>query len=154
MASTPRTGALDWLAAAQGSAHLGSGLLLLPAGQRWDVLLAPGRLGHHALAVLIRLARPGPVYADFGDEHLGFLVPVGTAGRWVGTGLRGAGAGTWVVLPHPARRGSSGVRWLVPPDGSGALTDPVVFELALHEAAAELYRTEQWPSTPRPSDDL
>ncbi|WP_231591095.1 hypothetical protein [Saccharothrix sp. ST-888] len=87
-------------------------------------------------------ARPGPVYADFGDEHVGFLVPVGTAARWVGTGLRGAGAGTWVALPHPDRPGSSGVRWLVPPDGSGALTEPVLFEPALHEAAAELFRTE------------
>ncbi|MFB7665613.1 hypothetical protein ACFC1R_16930 [Kitasatospora sp. NPDC056138] len=46
-----------------------------------------------------------------------------------------------MVLPHPDRLGSSGVRRLVPPDGSGALTEPVLFELALHEAAAELYRT-------------
>jgi hypothetical protein len=35
-----------------------------------------------------------------------------------------------------------GVRWLVPPDGSGALVDPVLLELAMHEAAALLARDE------------
>jgi hypothetical protein len=29
------------------------------------------------------------------------------------------------------------VRWLVPPDGTGHLTDPRLLELAMHEAAAE-----------------
>jgi hypothetical protein len=29
------------------------------------------------------------------------------------------------------------VRWLIPPDGTGLLTDPVVLELAMHEAAAQ-----------------
>ncbi|MEV7024060.1 hypothetical protein [Kitasatospora sp. NPDC093558] len=114
----------------------GLGLMLLPAGRRWDVLSVPGRLGHPALDILDG-GSCGPALADFGDEHVSFLVPVGTAARWVGTGVRCAGEGTWIVVPHP-ERSSRGVRWLVPPDGSGRLNDPVLLELALHEAAAGL----------------
>ncbi|MBD0671697.1 bifunctional DNA primase/polymerase [Streptomyces sp. CBMA156] len=114
----------------------GLGLMLLPAGRRWDVLSVPGRLGRPALEVLDPRTR-GPVLTDFGGEHVNFLVPVGTASRWIGTGVRSAGEGTWIVVPHP-ERSSRGVRWLVPPDGSGRLTDPMLLELALHEAAARL----------------
>lgn len=44
-------------------------------------------------------------------------------------------------VPYPGRS-SGGVRWLIPPDGSGTLTDPSVLELAMHEAAARLAREE------------
>ncbi|MEU9477343.1 hypothetical protein [Streptomyces sp. NPDC048191] len=112
------------------------GVALLPAGSAWDVLSLPGDLGHPTLGVLTRLLdRPGPVLADFGDDRVGFFVPPGTAARWVGTGIRAAGPGTWIVVPHPGRPTRS-VRWLVPPDGSGTLTDPALLELAMHEAAA------------------
>lgn len=99
------------------------GIALLPAGRRWDVLILPGELGYPTLDVLTRLIdRPGPVLADFGEARMGFFVPPGTVARWVGTGIRGAGRGTWIVVPHPARPAGK-VRWLVPPDGSGTLTD-------------------------------
>ncbi|MFJ4780454.1 hypothetical protein [Streptomyces sp. NPDC088762] len=112
------------------------GVTLLPAGRRWDVLVLPGELGRATLDVLkLLLDRPGPVLADFGDARLGFFVPAGTASRWVGTGVRGAGRGAWIVVPYPGR-GTGGVRWLVLPDGQGTLTDPAVLELAMHEAAA------------------
>ncbi|MCK1813485.1 hypothetical protein N0X72_22810 [Streptomyces carpaticus] len=112
------------------------GVALLPAGRMWDVLILDGTLGHPTLQVLTRLLeRPGPVLADHGDARIGFFVPPGTTGRWIGTGVRGAGSGSWVAVPHPGRTGH-GVRWLVPPDGSGALTDPGLLELAMHEAAA------------------
>ncbi|MFE7194066.1 bifunctional DNA primase/polymerase [Kitasatospora sp. NPDC057541] len=135
---------LDWLtqAAPDPAAfreqweRTGLGLVLLPAGRRWDVLSVPARLGRPAVD-LLGAGACGPVLADFGDEHIGFLVPAGTAARWIGTGVRCAGEGTWVVVPHPDRRGG-GVRWLVPPDGTGRLSDPVLLELALHEAAAAL----------------
>ncbi|MFB6889411.1 hypothetical protein ACFCX4_08875 [Kitasatospora sp. NPDC056327] len=138
------TTGLDWLAQAAPDPDTfreqwersGHGLVLLPAGRHWDVLSVPGRLGRPA-ADLLGTAGCGPVLADFGDEHIGFLVPAGTAARWIGTGVRCAGEGTWIVVPHPGRR-SRGVRWLVPPDGSGRLNDPVALELALHEAAAGL----------------
>lgn len=113
------------------------GIALLPAGRAWDVLIVPGRLGYPTLDVLTRvLDRPGPVLADFGGARTGFFVPPGTAARWLGTGIRTAGYGTWIVVPHPGRVATGGIRWLVPPDGSGTLTDPALLELALHEAAA------------------
>jgi hypothetical protein len=114
------------------------GIALLPAGRAWDVLILPSELGYPTLDVLTRiLDRLGPVLADFGDARMGFLVPPGTAARWLGTGIRTVGAGTWIVVPYPGRS-TRGVRWLVPPDGSGMLTDPALLELAMHEAAAGL----------------
>lgn len=67
---------------------------------------------------------------------MGFFVPPGTAQRWLGTGVRAAGEGTWIVVPYPGRT-AGGVRWLIPPDGSGTLTDPSLLELAMHEVAAD-----------------
>ncbi|MFJ9208071.1 hypothetical protein [Streptomyces sp. NPDC102264] len=114
------------------------GVALLPAGRRWDVLILPGELGYPTLDVLTRLVdRPGPVLADFGDARMGFFVPPGTVARWLGTGVRGAGSGTWIVVPYPGRT-SGGMRWLIPPDGSGTLTDASLLELAMHEAAANI----------------
>ncbi|MFF3616458.1 hypothetical protein [Streptomyces sp. NPDC002580] len=118
------------------------GIALLPAGRAWDVLILPARLGYPTLDVLTRVIdQPGPVLVDFGDARMGFLVPPGTAARWLGTGVRTAGHGTWIVVPYPGRS-TGGVRWLVPPDGSGTLTDPALLELAMHEAAAGLARNE------------
>ncbi|WP_235787115.1 hypothetical protein [Streptomyces mutabilis] len=78
------------------------GVAPLPAGKAWDVLVLPSRLGSTTLGVLSRiLDRPGPVLVDFGDARTGFLVPAGTAARWTGTGVRTAGLGTWIVVPHP-----------------------------------------------------
>jgi hypothetical protein len=76
----------------------------------------------------------GPVLADRADDRLGFLVPPGTADHWTATGVRAAGTGTCIALPHPDG-GTRTLRWLVPPDGSGRLVDPVRLELALHAAA-------------------
>lgn len=114
------------------------GVALLPAGKAWDVLILPGELGYPTLDVLTRfLDQPGPVLVDFGDSRMGFFVAPGTAARWLGTGIRTAGAGDLIVVPYPGRS-TRGVRWLVPPDGSGTLTDPALLELAMHEAAAGL----------------
>ena len=112
------------------------GVALLPAGRRWDVLILPGELGHPTLDVLTGLIdRPGPVLTGFGEERMGFFVPPGTAARWFGTGVRGVGRGTWIVVPRPGRA-LGATRWLIPPDGSGTLTDAALLELAMHEAAA------------------
>ncbi|WP_314219091.1 bifunctional DNA primase/polymerase [Streptomyces zaehneri] len=114
------------------------GVALLPAGKAWDVLILPGELGCPTLDVLTRiLHRPGPVLVDLGDNRMGFFVAPGTAACWLGTGIRTAGAGTRIVVPYPGRS-ARGVRWLVPPDGSGTLTDTALLELAMHEAAAVL----------------
>lgn len=144
MERTGPTAAVEWLADAAPDPEAcrrewhrsGRGVALLPAGRRWDVLLVPARLGRPAQRLLARHGG-GPVLVDPGDDSVGFFVPVGTAARWVGTGVRGAGEGTWIVVPHPARR-ARGLHWLVAPDGSGRLNDPVLLESALHEAAADL----------------
>ncbi|MEV6571456.1 hypothetical protein [Streptomyces sp. NPDC051577] len=118
------------------------GVALLPAGRSWDVLILPGALGQATLDVLTLLIdRPGPVLADLGESRLGFFVPAGTASRWLGTGVRGVGHGTWIVVPYPGRA-TGGVRWVVLPDGRGTLTDPAVLELAMHEAAARVAAEE------------
>lgn len=118
------------------------GAILLPAGRSWDVLVLSGALGRLTLDVLSSfLDRPGPVLGDFGDDRIGFFVPEGTAAHWFGSGVRAAGRGTWIVVPRPDST-AGGVRWLVPPDGSGTLTDPVLLELAMHEAAARMTTAE------------
>lgn len=148
MGSTGARSAVEWLVSAAPDPEACRreweanplGVVLLPAGRMWDVLILSAELGYPTLDVLTGLlTHPGPVLADFGDSRMGFLVPPGTAARWLGTGVRGAGHGTWIVVPYPGRS-SGGVRWLIPPDGSGALTDPSVLELAMHEAAARLAR--------------
>ncbi|AGI87566.1 hypothetical protein ABZ649_27590 [Streptomyces albidoflavus] len=112
------------------------GMVLLPAGVKWDVLILPGALGHPTLDVLSRCAgRSGPVLSGAGGVRLGFFVPPGTASRWLGTGVRAVGRGTWIVVPHPGRAAGV-VSWLVRPDGSGTLNDPGLLELAMHEAVA------------------
>ncbi|MEU5718435.1 hypothetical protein AB0G71_22100 [Streptomyces sp. NPDC020403] len=144
MTGTEAGAAVRWLASAAPDPEVcrgewerdPQGIALLPAGKRWDVLILPGELGYPTLDVLTRLLdRPGPVLADFGEDRMGFFVPPGTAAHWLGSGVRGAGQGTWIVVPYPGRT-VGGVRWLIPPDGSGTLTDAVVLELAMHEAAA------------------
>lgn len=118
---------------------------LLPAGKLWDVLLVPGRIGYPAFDVLARrVDSPGPVLADLGGTRTGFFVPPGTADRWTGTDARGAGRGTWIVVPCPGRA-PGGTRWLVPPDGRGSLNDPILLDQALHEAAAVLAAGDKRP---------
>jgi len=146
MVGTDARGAVEWLVSVAPDPEATRwewerhplGVTLLPAGRLWDVLILTGELGYPTLDVLTRLVdRPGPVLADFGDSRMGYFVPPGTAARWIGTGVRTAGPGTWIVVPYPGRA-TGGVRWLVPPDGTGNLTDPGVLELAMHEAAAHL----------------
>ncbi|MEU9129099.1 hypothetical protein AB0D08_13505 [Kitasatospora sp. NPDC048540] len=147
----PHDAALRWLATATTDpdhshrhwARSTAATLLVPAGRSWDLLSVPDTLGRPALDVLHRLddlhRNPGrgPALAHTG--RTGFLVPVGTASRWFGTGVKVAGPGLWTALPHPARPRPA-LHWLVPPDGSGRLVDPALLELALHDAAARCHR--------------
>ncbi|MFF1463426.1 hypothetical protein [Streptomyces sp. NPDC058330] len=144
MAGTGAKAAIDWLvsvapdpvACRREWERDPLGIALLPAGRRWDVLAVPAGLGYPTFDVLTRLVRrPGPVLAGFGDARIGFFVPPGTASGWLGTGVRGIGRDSWIAVPRPGRTAGA-ARWLIPPDGSGMLVDPVLLELALHEAAA------------------
>lgn len=112
------------------------GVALLPAGRQWDVLIVEGPLGCPTLEVLAGcLDRPGPVLTVSGDGRIGFFVPPGTATCWLGTGVWCAGHGDWIAVPYPGRT-TGRVRWLLPPDGEGTLTDPVMLEMAMHETVA------------------
>lgn len=153
--------ALEWLASAAPRPAVcrwewersEQGVALLPAGRQWDVLILPGVLGVATLEVLTRVVdRPGPVLADRGQRRVGFFVPPGTAGRWLGTGVRAAGHGSWIVVPHPDRSVPA-AEWLVRPDGSGVLTDPAVLELAMHEAAALVAGAARQGGLPGPAPD-
>ncbi|WEV25069.1 hypothetical protein OYE22_07565 [Streptomyces sp. 71268] len=144
MSETGAPDAARWLAAAAPDAGTclaewgrnPLGVTLLPAGRLWDVLIMPGELGGRTYEVLRLYMRPvGPVLGDLSASRIGFFVPPGTAAGWMATGVRGAGRGSWVLVPYPGRA-AGGVRWICPPDGSGTLIDPVALELAMHEAAA------------------
>ncbi|WP_312871090.1 hypothetical protein [Streptomyces lonarensis] len=138
------SGAVLWLAAAAADpercrrrwARRGGELVELCAGTRWDALVLPAPLGLESLAVLHRTGvRVGPVLFDRGAGSVSYLVAAGASGAWVGTGVRTLGAGARLAVPRPDAAGGE-VRWLVPPDGSGSLTDLGRLESAMHEAVA------------------
>lgn len=152
---TEREAGHDWLGGKGGSrmARLGgagSGCVPVGMGAQPPEGRAPSRRqalrrllepeGYPTFDVLTRLIdRPGPLLSDFGDARMGFFMPPGTVARWIGTGVRGVGLGTWILVPYPGRA-SGGVRRLIPPDGSGTLTDATLLELATVGAAGPGWR--------------
>ncbi|MFI9588435.1 bifunctional DNA primase/polymerase [Streptomyces sp. NPDC052236] len=147
MRSTSQSQAPEWLAAAATDpeackrewAHGENGTVLLPAGRFWGVLSVPEELGLLALDTLLRipLPRPGPTLADLASHRLGFFLPPDPVTAWLGRGIRYVGEGAWIAVPPP-HRATGTLRWLVPPDGNGALHLPTALELALHEAVGTL----------------
>jgi hypothetical protein len=139
--------AMEWLAAAATDPqackreweHGESGTVLLPAGRFWDVLSVPEDLGLLALDALMRAPRqePGPTLADLGAGRVGFFLPPDPVSRWIGSGIRYVGRGSWIAVPAPYRIAGS-LRWLVPPDGSGTVHRPAAVELALQQATEVL----------------
>jgi hypothetical protein len=101
-----------------------------------DLVTVPARQGLEAVDILRRASAPavGPVLHDGGCDTLGFLVPPGTADGWdmpgsacTQTSARG--------LRIPAEPPVTGTGWLLPPDDTDPVTDPVVLREALGEAA-------------------
>ena len=142
--------AVDWLASGgTGSRGLPVGMGAQPPRGR-----APARrqgLGRadpagRRSAIRRSTSSPAPRPAGPGARRLrrrpdGLLRAAGHGGPLARHGVRRPGRGTWIVVPYPGRV-DRGVRWLVPPDGSGTLTDPALLELAMHEAAASLATEE------------
>lgn len=154
MALTRWTKAMEWLAAAADDPQAyerdcrrgGTGIHLLAAGRLWDVLIVPACLGLRAADMLDDLPRvgPGPVLLDGRRREVGFFLPPDPGATWVGDGTRHITQGGWIAAPAPHCRWGD-LRWLVPPDGSGALTTPRAMEFALHRATRELVRCHGIP---------
>lgn len=117
------------------------GLALFPVGTAWDIIkLGPTNPAEEAeqRPMLTALGITGPVAHD---PYLGVyfvLVPVGTAATWklAGTEARGdsASAASFIGLPSLGRFDPTPphrLRWVIPPDGTGHLTDPEQLHAAL-----------------------
>jgi hypothetical protein len=137
---------VEWLAAAASDPQAckrewdqGAGTVLMEAGRFWDLLSVPEQLGLLALDILWDdpLRAPGPTLVDTMARRVGFFLPPDPASRWVGSGLRHSGKGSWVAVPPPYRSAPS-LEWLIPPDGTGALHAAVPLELALQRANGTL----------------
>ncbi|TXS46316.1 hypothetical protein EAO75_26660 [Streptomyces sp. uw30] len=135
--------AVEWLAAAATDPRSckrlwdqGADAVLLEAGRVWDVLSVPERLGLSTLDLLRRTEPPasGPVLMNCGARRVGFFIPPAPVTGWAWPGVRHARRGSWVAVPPPYRSSGWRMEWLLPPDGTGALYDPDVVRLALHEA--------------------
>jgi hypothetical protein len=132
---------MEWLAAAATDPrackrqwHGETGTAVLACGRVWDVLSVPENLGVLALDALSHIPQtPGPVLGDAASRRVAFFLPPDAEGRWAGSGIRYAGKGSWIAVPAPHQTNGR-LRWLVPPDGTGALFDPSAMELALHLA--------------------
>ncbi|MEV6840113.1 hypothetical protein AB0N17_37415 [Streptomyces sp. NPDC051133] len=133
--------AREWLAAAaidpracKRQWHGENETAVLACGRFWDVLSVPQELGVLALDALLCVPQaPGPALADTLARRVGFFLPPDPTGRWVGSGTRYLGRGAWLTVPPPDRAAGP-LRWLVPPDGTGALFAPAAVELALQQA--------------------
>lgn len=137
--------ATEWLAAAatdprdckrQWNGEMGTAVLA--CGRLWDVLSVPEELGIPALdALLCTPQAPGPALMDTTAARVAFFLPPAPEGHWIGSGIRYAGKGAWIAVPAP-HRATGRLRWLVPPDGTGALFVPAAVELALQIALGRL----------------
>ncbi|MDQ0604305.1 hypothetical protein QF037_008650 [Streptomyces canus] len=142
--------AIEWLSAAATDPreckrqwHSEGGTAVLGCGRFWDVLSVPEELAVPALDALLGIPQPpGPALVDTAARRVAFFLPPDPEGRWIGSGIRYAGKGAWVAVPAP-HRAAGRLRWLVPPDGSGALFVPVAVELALQLALGRLAAQER-----------
>ncbi|MFI2350271.1 hypothetical protein ACH492_25130 [Streptomyces sp. NPDC019443] len=109
-----------------------------------DLVTVPARQGLEAVDILRRGGVPavGPVLHDGTCDTLGFLVPPGTADGWDMPGsacTQTSGRGLRIPAEPPVTGtgtgADTGADWLLPPDGAGPVTDPVVLREALGEAA-------------------
>ncbi|MFD9686770.1 ATP-binding protein [Kitasatospora sp. NPDC059088] len=110
----------------------------LPIGALFDAVAMNAK---HAVAALDHLSThgltPGPVLAHYpptGPETAYFLIPPGS--RWPDIeGTHIVAEGRTLLCPRPGST-SNERKWLVPPDGSGHLTDPAHLADALTTAIA------------------
>ncbi|MEZ0067194.1 hypothetical protein ABIA32_003207 [Streptacidiphilus sp. MAP12-20] len=118
----------EWDGRPDGSAELAVGVV-------WDAVRADLELGIEALDRLRLAGRAGPALCAVRENLVTVLVPVGTARSWTPpiAGVTAFGRGEPLRVPVP-RISFGPYHWLVPPDGSGFLTDPCWLRRALLRA--------------------
>ncbi|OIV37911.1 hypothetical protein BIV57_08630 [Mangrovactinospora gilvigrisea] len=112
----------------------GDGRSQLPAGRLFDVVGLSNSVGTEAIEQLQRAgAAVGPVLESSPGGELKFLVPPGTAKRWLEFDVPAssvASHGDVLECPMPGAT-RWGRTWLYPPDGSGTLTDVDALRVAV-----------------------
>ncbi|MEY9847209.1 hypothetical protein [Streptacidiphilus sp. MAP5-3] len=119
----------EWNGRPDGSAELAVGVV-------WDAVRAQTELGIEALDRLRLAGYAGPALCAVPEGLVSVLVPVGTASSWAEpiAGVCVVGRGESLRVPVP-RCSHGPYHWLIPPDGSGALTDPCRLHRALLHAS-------------------
>ncbi|MGW7412784.1 hypothetical protein [Streptomyces sp. NPDC054863] len=107
----------------------------LPTGRVWDVIAVTGS-GPAILDALPEDCR-GPVIADLPAQRYFFFVPLGTARWWTDPRTVQLGWTSDVSVPDPDQEPDRIERWIIPPDGSGNLTDPQALREAISQVAAQ-----------------
>ncbi|RAG81610.1 hypothetical protein DN069_31920 [Streptacidiphilus pinicola] len=127
-APVPGSTLAEWNGRPDGSAELAVGVI-------WDVVRAELELGLEALDRLRLAGLAGPALCAVAERLVSVLVPVGTADSWSPAiaGVTTAGRGHPLRVPVP-RVCHGPYHWLIPPDGSGYLTDPKRLRSALRHA--------------------
>ena len=99
----------------------------VPAGHDWDIVRLPQTAGLAALSVIHGRGHPvGPVMLTSYRHTVDVLVDAGAAARWKLPGTFAFGHGSALHCPHPdvvVPWSVGGSTWLVPPDGTGTVTD-------------------------------
>jgi hypothetical protein len=106
----------------------------MAAAPDWELVTVPSRQGLEAVDILRLRTGVGPVLHDSKGDTLGFLVPPGTADGWdlPGSACTETDGGGRKLADDPPVAGAG---WLVPPESSRPVTDPVLLRQALGEAA-------------------
>jgi hypothetical protein len=127
-APVPGSTLAEWNGRPDGSAELAVGVV-------WDVVRAELELGLEALDRLRLSGAAGPALCAVAERLVSVLVPVGTAAAWSPPirGVTTAGRGEPLRVPVPGVCHGP-YHWLIPPDGSGFLTDPDQLRIALCRA--------------------
>lgn len=111
-----------------------AGCDLRDAGEDWDAIRMPVRLGVAAMAILG--VRCGAVLEDPLSRTLYYFVPRGTAQQWNVQGTRAIGAGTSITVPPPRRITGPGPHWRVCPGDGSWVTDAPALQAALEDCLA------------------
>ncbi|GGO90600.1 hypothetical protein GCM10012280_36490 [Wenjunlia tyrosinilytica] len=136
----------EWLASCASvpadvfAAWNGGRLAHVPAGVNWQIVRAIKPLG---LDAVVRMCASkhhlGPVLLTMRDGVVEFLVAPGTVDGWDLPGTTVDSLSRTLYCPHPhvvPLRAVEGRTWLVPPDGTGGLTDGDLLYEALAAARA------------------